>query len=127
MSDPLGNSPKEEAWPPAPTLPPPEPARPPSFVTLHPVLYCVLLCALAGTLSAGVQYLLQWSAHASHIVSQWHRVYSSGFAGFVGTLGGQLYIQHTTRREERQRELKNASLKAKALTAQDAVEQNARE
>ena len=120
MSNPTSDIPNEEVWPPAPTLP--EPVRPLSFMTLHPVSYRVLLCVCVSILGAGMEYLFQWFAQASHIIYRWDQIYRVGLTTFIGTLGTQLVILYSDGRAKQKRERKKAALKAKASVAQEATE-----
>ena len=118
----MSNIPKEEFWPPAPTLLPPEWVRPPSFMTLHPVLYRMLLCACVSILGAGTEYLFQWSAHASHIIYRWDQIYRLGLTVFITTSGTQLGILYFDSRAKQKREREESALDAEVLAAQEATE-----
>ena len=88
MSDPVGDIPNEETWPPAPTLPPPEAVPAPSFVALHPLLARILISLAVGLFMSALNVVSQLVTHRLPTV-EW---IGPAIAGF-GMFAWQMYAQ----------------------------------
>ncbi len=120
MDDELGDKPTaDEIWPPSPTLPPPEPVRAPSFMSLHPVLFRILISFASGLFMFAINIVSQLVIHRRPAID-W---IEAAIAGIVFSACQQFIQSRPTYRSRKQKRIRKAKFLLKAKAAeQDATE-----